>query len=263
MKRLFAVLLDILLRALNIKPIIWFLKKYKSVVIVLLIALFFLLIEWIKTFDIEEIIEHKKSILYLVQDRPLTLSLYFFLIYLFVSILSLPGTTVFSIVGGFLFGFVKGTTLSVFATSIGSGIAFLLTRFFLRNFFIKKGKGKMKKIYKHLNKNEVYYLFFFRMFPFIPLFFTNMVMGLSSIRFSVFYIVSFISLLPMLVIYANMGSQLSQLEGLQGLVAPNFLFAFALVGFFPLFVKYFFKFFKRLKKSREDLPLESDSPLLG
>ena len=263
MKKLFAVFLDILFRVLNIKPIIRLLKKYKSIVIVFLVALFFFFIEWIKTFNIVEIIEYKKSLLYLVQDHPLILSLYFFLIYLLVSILSFPGTTVFSIIGGFLFGFVKGTVLSVFAVSIGSGVAFLLTRFFLHDFFIKKSGGKMKKIYKQLDKDEVYYLFAFRMFPFIPLFFTNMVMGLSSIRFSVFYIVSFLSLLPVLVIYVNMGSQLSQLEDLQGLVAPNFLFAFALVGLFPLFVKYLFRFFKRFKKSREDLPLESDSPLLG
>ena len=261
MKKLFSWFLDALLKILGIKHSV--LKKYKPLSLVFLITLFFLCIEWLKTFDANEIVEYKRHLLYLAQDHPLSLSIAFFLVYLFAATLSLPGTTAFNIIGGFLFGFIQGTVLAIFAVSIGCCFAFLITRFFLRDFFIKKGGVKMKKIYGHLKKDEVYYLFAFRLFPFIPLFFTNIVMGLSSIRLSVFYIVSFISLLPAMVIYANMGSQLSQLENLQGLAEPNVLFAFSLVGLFPLFVKYFFKFFKRLQKSRKKLPLESDSLLLG
>ena len=215
------------------------------------------LLEWFKTFDLKEIIEYKKSLLFLVQDRPLVLSVSFFLIYLFVSTLSLPGTTVFNIIGGFLFGFIKGTLISVFAVSLGSCGAFLFTRFFLRDFLIKKGGKKIKKIYNILEKDTAYYLFALRVFPFTPFFFTNITMGLSSIKLSVFYAVSFISLLPGLAVYANIGSQFSKLENLQGFVAPNLLFAFALIGLFPLFIKYFLKFLKRFKKSKEDLPLES------
>ena len=138
----------------------------------------------------------------------------------------MPGATVLNVIGGFLFGFLKGTLLSVFAVSIGSGFAFLLSRYFFRDFFLKKSGAKMKKIYGHLRGNEVYYLFAFRLFPFIPLLFTNMIMGLSSIRFSVFFIVSFITLLPHLAIYANIGSQLSQLEDLHGFFRSLSAFCF-------------------------------------
>ena len=228
--------------------------------IVFLTALLFFFLEWLKTFNLQEIIEYKKSLLYLVQDRPLTLSLSFFLVYLLVSILSLPGTVFFNIIGGFLFGFVKGVALAVFALSIGSSITFLISRFFLRDFFIRKGGDKLNKICEKLKKDEAYYLFALRWFPFVPLFFTNVIMGLGSIKLSVFYVISFLSFLPIVAIYINMGSQLSQLEDLQGLVAPNLLFAFALIGLFPLFVKYLFRFLKRFKRSKEEFPLESDKP---
>ena len=260
---IFLIFLDILFRILRLKPVVQFIKKHKALMIVFLVAVFLFSIEWIKTFDVREIVEHKKALLHFVQDHPLALSIYFFLIYLFISTLSLPGTTAFNIVGGFLFGLAKGTLLSIFAVTIGSSFAFLLTRFFLRDFFMKKGGTKMKKIYKLLKKNEVYYLFAFRLFPFTPLFFTNIVMGLSSIKLSAFYIVSFISLLPLLIIYANMGAQLSELEDLQGLAAPDLWFAFALIGLFPLFVRYLLRFIKRLKKTKEDFSLESDNPLLS
>ena len=263
MRKLSAIFFDILLRIFYIKTILKAFRKYIVAVFVLLIALFFVLMEWFKTFEIKEIVEYKQSLLYLAHDYPLALSVSFFLAYVLISTISLPGTTVLNIIGGFLFGFVKGTVLAIFAISIGSSFAFLLTRFFLRDFFIKRGGVKMKKIHNHLNENEIYYLFAFRLFPFTPLFFTNMIMGLSSIRLSVFYIISFITLLPQLAIYANIGSQISQLEELQGLIEPNLLFAFSLIGLFPLSVKYMFKFFKKFKKAKSELPLESDDILFG
>ena len=259
MKKLSSLFLDILLKILGIKPLVRFLKRYKPFIIVILIAFLLFCIEWFKTLDVREIVEYKKHLLYLVQDYPLISSFSFFLIYLFVSILSVPGLTAFSLIGGFLFGFVKGTLLSVFAMSIGSSIAFLLVRFFLYDFFIRKGGVKIKKIYKNLKKDEVYYLFALRLFPFTPIFFANIIMGLSSIKLSIFYIVSLMSFLPLIVIYVNMGSQLSQLEDMEGLMAPNLLFAFALMGLFPLLVRHLFRFLKRFRKSKADLPLESDS----
>lgn len=262
MRKLFFIFFDILLRVLNIRPFFKFLRKHKVLAIIPLAVLIFLFIKWFQSFRIEEFIEYKNSILNLAQDKPLNLSFYFFLIYVFISVLSLPGTSLFSVIGGFLFGFAKGTVLSVFAISIGSSFAFLLTRFFFRNFFIKKGGKKIKKIYEHLNKDEIYYLISFRLFPLTPIFFTNMLMGLGSIKFNVFYIVSFISFLPTTIIYANMGSQLSHLKGLEGLMDPNFLFAFSLVSLFPLFVNYFLKLIKKIRKTKK-LQLESDKALLG
>ena len=258
---MFILFLDILLRVLGIKPFFRLIKKYKALIIVFLgVFIFFLWWLWLRDFDV---MERKKFILLLAQERPLSSSFFFFVLYFLASVLSLPGTTFLNIIGGFLFGFAKGTALSVFAVSIGSSIAFLITRFFLRDFFAQKGGVKIKKIYQYLQKDTAYYLFALRLFPFTPLLFTNIIMGLSSIKLSVFYMISFVSLLPSMAIYANVGTQLSQLEDIRGLAAPNLLFSFALIGFFPLFVKYLFKFLKRFKKTKESLPLESDHVLLA
>ena len=214
------IFLDILFRVLRIKPLLRFLKKYKPFVIVFVTALIFALLEWVKTFSIEEIIAYKKSLLYLAKDRPLSSSVAFFFAYLFIAALSAPGTTFLNIIGGFLFGWTKGVVLSLFAITIGSCISFVLVRIFLRDFFMKKGGDKIKKIYEALQKDEVYYLFALRMLPFTPLFFTNILMGLGSMSFSVFYMVSFAALFPIVAIYANMGARLSHLENLQGLSRP-------------------------------------------
>ncbi len=256
MKKLFSALLDILLKALRVKSAFQFLKKHKPFLITLLVALAIVFIEWFKSFDTAELMENKKLLLSWVEGRPLISSLSFFLVYFFISVLSFPGTAVLSIISGFLFGFFKGTLLSLLAVSIGSGTAFLLTRFFLKDFFIKKGGAKMQKIYKILEKDEMYYLFALRLFPFIPLFFTNIAMALSSMSWGAFFAVSFLSLLPSMAIYANMGTQLSYLEDWRGLSDPGLLTAFALIGLFPLFVRLGLRFFKKLKKSKEGLSID-------
>ena len=261
MKKLSSLILDIFSRLLRVKPFTRFFKKYKLQVILFLVLVGILCVEGLKTLDFQGLIDYKRWLLYWVQDHPLVASLSFFLVYMFLAILSLPGSTILSFIGGFLFGFVKGTLFSVFALSFGSGISFLLFRFFFRDLFIKKGRKKMKRIYMVLKKDEVYYLFAFRMFPFIPLFLATITMGLSSIKFTSFYVISFIAFLPLVGIYVNMGTQISQLEDIQGLMAPNSLIAFSLIGIFPLCVKYLFKFLKKFKKSDKDLSIETGSVL--
>ena len=263
MKKLSLLFVDVLLKIVPIRPLLKLLKKYKLFLIAFLIVLSFMFALWLNSLNMAQIVSYKSSLLLLVAKYPLLASLLFFMVYLLFSTISLPGLTVFNIVGGFLFGFVKGTVLSVFAVSIGSSFCFLLIRFFFSGFFIKKGGKKLKKIHQHLNKNQVYYLFAFRLFPFTPLFFTNLIMGLSSIRLSLFYTVSFIALLPQLAIYANIGAQMSQLENLQGLVQPNLLFAFSLIALFPFTVKFLFYVLKKIKPSAQDLPLEADKAYLS
>ena len=261
-KKIFFVFLDILLKVLQIRPIIRILKKYKILLLIVFAVLLTALVLWLRTFSLSELLAYKKQLLGFVQNNPVLTAVSFFLVYMLSAVASFPGTTVLSIAGGFLFGFVKGLFLSVFAVSIGSCFAFLITRHFLRDFFIRKAGSKLKKIYSHLQKDEVYYLFAFRLFPFTPLFFTNMLMGLTSMRLNVFFIASFIAFLPTLFIYVNMGSQLSQLEDWSGLTQPNLLFAFALMGAFPLIVRYSFKFFKRFRKSKQEFPLDSEQVFL-
>ena len=252
-KKIFDTFLDILFRVLQIKPTLRFLRKYKSLVVLFFAIVLIGLILWLRTFNLSEILSYKKQLFYFIQDKPFLTALSFFLMYLLVSIASLPGTAILSVTGGFLFGFTQGLILSLLAISFGSCFAFLITRYFLRDFFIKKAGSKLEKIYSHLKQDEVYYLFAFRLFPFIPLFFTNMLMGLTSIRLDLFFIVSFVAFLPAVFIYVNMGSQLSRLEDWDGFSDPRLLFAFALMGMFPLIVRYSLKFLKRFKKSKEEL----------
>ena len=261
-KKLFSIFLEILVKVLQIRPILRILKRYKILILIIFAGLFIALVLWLRTFSLLDILNYKKQIFDLIQDKPLLTVVSFFFMYVLVATISFPGTTVFSIMGGFLFGLTEGVFICLFAVSIGSCFSFLITRYFLKDFFMKKAGSKLEKIYNRLKKDEVYYLFAFRLFPFTPLFFTNMLMGLTSMRLIVFFTASFIAFLPTIFIYVNMGSQLSELEDWSGFTDPDFLLASVLMGVFPLVVKYSFKFLKRFRNSEEELPLESGQVFL-
>ena len=262
-RKIFSIFLNILLKVFQIKPAFRFLRKYKILILLCSLVVLVGLVLWLRTFSLSDILDYKKQLFYYVQDEPLLTAILFFLMYILASTLSLPGTVILSVIGGFLFGFIQGLVFSVLAVSIGSCFAFLITRYFLRRLFIKKASSKIEKISNYLKQDEIYYLLAFRLFPFTPLFFTNMIMGLTSMRLDLFFIVSFIAFLPTLSVYVNMGSQLSRLEDWEGLSDPYLLLAFFLMGLFPLAVRYILKFLKRFKKSKEELSLDSDQVFLS
>ena len=144
-KKIFSIFLNIFLKVLPVKPVFRILRKYKFLILILCSICLVGLVFWLRTFSLSEVLNYRKQLFDLIQDKPLVSVIFFFLVYVFVSTISLPGTTVFSISGGFLFGFIKGMLISLFAVSIGSSFAFLITRYFFRDFFLKKRVQNWKK----------------------------------------------------------------------------------------------------------------------
>ena len=258
-KKIFSAFLNILLKIFQLKAFFYLLKRYKIFILLGFLLILVGLFLWIRTLNLSDVLTYKEQLFYFIEKNPILTAGSFFLIYLIVSIFSLPGTAVLGVIGGFLFGFIQGLFFSIVSVTLGSSVAFLITRRFFKKWFLKKAGSKINKILKYLHEDEIYYLFAFRLFPFIPFFVTNIFMALSSMSFKLFFIISFIALLPLLAIYVNIGSQLSQLEDWKGFSDPYLLSAFTLVGLFPLIVKYTFKFVKNFKKSRQELVLDSDT----
>ncbi len=158
-------------------------------------------------------------------------------IYILVAALSLPGAAVMTLAGGAVFGFWFGLTLVSFASSIGATLAFLVARFLLRDTVQEKFGDRLKSINEGIEKDGAFYLFTLRLVPMFPFFVINLVMGLTPIRTGVFYLVSQLGMLPGTAVFVNAGTQLAQIDSLSGILSPGLVFAFALLGIFPLIAK--------------------------
>ncbi|MBF0228153.1 MAG: TVP38/TMEM64 family protein [Desulfamplus sp.] len=173
---------------------------------------------------------------YYKEHQLITIASYMAL-YITITSLSLPGAAVMTLAGAAIFGLWLGLLLVSFASSIGATIAFLTSRFLLRNYVQQKFGEKLKIANDGIEKDGAFYLFTLRLVPLFPFFIINLVMGLTPIRTSVFYIVSQLGMLPGTLVYINAGRQLGKIESLTGILSLELILSFALLGVFPLIAK--------------------------
>jgi pyruvate/2-oxoglutarate dehydrogenase complex dihydrolipoamide dehydrogenase (E3) component/uncharacterized membrane protein YdjX (TVP38/TMEM64 family) len=170
--------------------------------------------------------------------RPLTAALVFFLVYVFVTVLSLPGSAIaMTLIGGAVFGLFWGLLLVSFASTIGATLAFLTSRFLLRDWVQQHFGERLRTINSGIEKEGGFYLFSLRLIPLFPFFVINLVMGLTPIRTRTFYWVSQAGMLAGTLVYVNAGTQLARLESLSGILSPALLGSFAVLGLFPLIAR--------------------------
>mgnify|MGYP000099020582 CR=1 FL=1 len=196
-------------------------------------------------------------------NRILTIAIYFIL-YVVVTALSLPGAAVMTLAGGALLGFWVALVAVSFASTIGATLAFLASRFVLRDWVQSKFGDKLKAINEGIEKEGAFYLFTLRLVPLFPFFVINLVMGLTPMRALAYYWVSQIGMLPGTAVYVNAGTQLGQLESASGILSPGIIFSFVLLGLFPLFAKRIIDIVKRRKAfSGWDMPARFDYNLIA
>ena len=173
-----------------------------------------------------------------MQERsPWLTALAFFAVYVAVVALSLPGATVMTLAIGALFGFWYGAVLVSFASTIGATLAFLASRYVLRDMVQRRFGDKLKGINEGMAKCGALYLFLLRLMPIFPFFLINLLMGLTHIRTATFYWVSQLGMLAGTLVYVNAGTQLARIDSLSGIFSPAVLLSFALLGVFPLVAK--------------------------
>ena len=186
---------------------------------------------------------------YKEENFELTLILYFCVYCLSVA-LSIPGAVVLTLLGGAVFGVFFGTLVVSFASSIGATFAFFISRIFLRNWVSERFGKYLVNIDKGFKSEGVLYLFALRMVPLFPFFAVNLLMGLTTIRASSFYIVSQLGMLLSTVVYVNAGAQLSTINNLSGIVSPPVIISLVILGVSPIVAKHILNAIKR-KKSEE------------
>lgn len=180
--------------------------------------------------------QHQVNLFY--QQHPFRTALIFFVIYVAVTGLSLPGAVIMTLVGAAIFGLLWGTIIISFASTIGATLAFLVARFILREPIQNKFAKRLKSVNAGMERDGAFYLFTMRLIPVVPFFVINIVMGLTTISVLKYFFVSQVGMLPGTLVYVNAGTQLAKIESIQGILSPGLLVAFALLGIFPLVAKY-------------------------
>jgi pyruvate/2-oxoglutarate dehydrogenase complex dihydrolipoamide dehydrogenase (E3) component/uncharacterized membrane protein YdjX (TVP38/TMEM64 family) len=166
------------------------------------------------------------------RSNPLQVATAYFLVYVAVTGLSLPGAAVMTLAGGAIFGLLWGTVIVSFASTVGATLAFLASRFLLRDWVQEKFGDRLKPVNEGFARDGAFYLFALRLVPAIPFVAINLVMGLTPMRTWTYLWVSQIGMLAGTIAYVYAGTQLAEFRLSLGLVA-----AFTILGLFPLAAK--------------------------
>ncbi len=169
--------------------------------------------------------------------NPIKTGLYFFITYILVTAVSLPGAGIMTLAGGAIFGVLWGTILVSFASVIGATIAFLIARYLFHDYIQQRFSHRLVKINKGVREEGDLYLFTIRLVPIFPFFIVNSVMALTPIKTLNFAIISQIGMLLPTIIFVNAGTQLAKIESPGDVLSLELLFSFLLLGLFPFIAK--------------------------
>ena len=221
-------------------------QLFIAALIIALIAAYFAF-DLGRYFSLDYIKSRQGDFAALYADKPLLVIGAFFAIYVAVTSLSIPGAAVLTLAAGAIFGLLAGTIIVSFASSLGATLAFLASRYVLRDSVQARFASRLADINKGVEKEGSFYLFTLRLVPLIPFFVINLAMGLTKMKAGVFYLVSQIGMLAGTIVYVNAGTQLAKIDSLKGILSPGLLGSFVLLGVFPLIAKKIVDVFKGRK----------------
>jgi len=212
-------------------------QKSALLVLLLLAVAAFFAFDLQRFFSLAYVQEQRAELESLFRTRPALVVAGFFALYVAVTALSLPGAAIMSLLGGALFGLGLGTVIVSFASCIGATLAFLVSRYLLRDVIKRRFGERLTDIDKGIEREGAFYLFTLRLVPVFPFFVINLLMGLTTMKVWTFYWVSQLGMLAGTLVYVNAGTQLAQLKSLSGIVSPGVIGSFVLLGLFPLLAK--------------------------
>lgn len=217
--------------------------------------------------SLEKIAENRDYLVNYV-DQHLALALLIFAaIYILAVALSLPGGLALTIIGGFLFGWLLGGTVTVLAATIGSMLVFEIVRTSLGEALAKRAGPWLGKLSAGFDKNAVSYMLFLRLVPVFPFWLINIAPALLNVKRSVYFFTTLVGIIPATYAFSLLGAGLDSIIVKQrdayracvaksgpdacvfsidpkSLVTKELLFAFAalaVVALIPILVKKFKK----------------------
>ncbi|MGE0113598.1 MAG: FAD-dependent oxidoreductase [Steroidobacteraceae bacterium] len=213
-------------------------KKAFLVLFVIALGALYFLLDLNRYLSFDSLKAGQAHLAALRSESPWLMAAGFFAIYVAVTALSLPEAALLTMTAGAVFGLTTGLLLVSFASSIGATLAFLISRFVLRDSVQRRFGDRLKTVNEGIRKEGALYLFTLRLVPALPFVLINLLMGLTTIPTRTFYWVSQVGMLAGTFVYVNAGTQLASLESPTGILSAKLLLSFAALGVFPLVARF-------------------------
>jgi uncharacterized membrane protein YdjX (TVP38/TMEM64 family) len=187
--------------------------------------------EWL---TLERLAASRDALVALIEARPVLSIAAFFLLCVAASALCFPVAPLIGLAAGALFGLGTGLAIMLPAFALGSTLACLGSRHFLRDWVQAKLGARMDAIDRGFERHGAAYLLALRINPLIPYWLVNLAMGLTAMRMRTYVPLTLAGLAPALFIYANAGSRLATVTSIGDVFSPGLMLSLLLLSLIPL-----------------------------
>ena len=173
------------------------------------------------------------------EQSPIATATAFFMVFFICTSCSLPATGVLAVTGGIIFGTASGFFISLLAATLGGTLSLYSSRYLFRDLIKRRFTGQVELVNRGIEKEGAFYLFGLRMVPVIPFWLLNLLVGLTSMRVSVFMLATLSGMVPVMLILTYAGSQLGDIEtfSMTAIFTPGLTLALCLLAVFPFLAK--------------------------
>jgi uncharacterized membrane protein YdjX (TVP38/TMEM64 family) len=199
---------------------------------------------------LEALKANRRSLLAFHDNHRLLMVCGFIAVYVLQTALSLPGAAILSLAAGAIFGTILGTVYAVIAATMGATLAFLITRYLLRDLVAARFGPRLEGINRELEERGFNYLLFLRLVPVFPFFLINLSAGLTRLPLRTFFFGTLLGIIPGGFVYVNAGAGLASIDSLSGIASPRVLGSFALLGLFALIPAIYSRYRKKKEAAR-------------
>ncbi|WP_341368217.1 TVP38/TMEM64 family protein [Yoonia sp. BS5-3] len=184
--------------------------KKLPLIIIIAVALFgaYFLRDYL---SFEALAENREALIDFRDANYLLTVLVFVAAYVVIVAFSLPGATIATLTGGFLFATFPGALFNITAATIGATAIFLAARWGFGETLGKKLEdtdGAVKKIKDGIDENQWSMLFLIRLVPAVPFFLANLIPSFLEVPLHRFAISTFFGIVPGTVVYTSVGAGL-------------------------------------------------------
>jgi uncharacterized membrane protein YdjX (TVP38/TMEM64 family) len=180
-----------------------------AIVVVAALGAFFLR----DTLSFETLAQNREALIAFRDANYLGTVLAFVAVYVLIVAFSLPGATVATLTGGFLFGTFPGALFNIVAATLGATAIFLAARWGLGERLAARmdaSEGRVKRIKEGIDQNQWEMLFLIRLVPAVPFFVANLIPALVGVPLSRFVVTTFLGIIPGAVVYTSVGAGLGE-----------------------------------------------------
>ena len=161
----------------------------------------------------EALEEHRETLLAYRDAHYFLAVVGFVAAYAAVGAFSLPGATILTLTGGFLFGTFPGVLFNVTGASLGAVAIFLAARTGFGARFSQRIEGRggaIGKLKDGLKENEWSYLFLMRLVPVVPFFVANLLPAFVGTSVWRFVVSTVFGIMPGALVYTSVGAGLGE-----------------------------------------------------